>query len=146
MPKPTIPRRASASTEHPTKNLVRKRRTQAEINAFLADYAPGIQKIVRRARVLIFAVAPNVIEQIDDSANLLGYGYAATYRDTLCVLMPMKAGVNFGFPRGAEMPDPARLLQGTGKRARHVKLTDGAQINDPELRSLLELAVAMTEK
>lgn len=125
---------------------IRKHRTKAEINAFLADYSANVQTIARRARALIFNVAPNVIEQIDSSAKLPGYGYAETYKDTLCVIMPTKSGVNLGLPRGADMPDPANLLQGTGKRARHIKLTDVAQVDDPGLRSLLELAVATTRK
>lgn len=33
-----------------------------------------------------------------------------------------RAHVNVGFFRGAFLPDPARLLQGEGKRMRHVKL------------------------
>src|SRR5262249_27983933 len=41
--------------------------------------------------------------------------------------------VNVGFFRGAALPDPARLLQGTGKSMRHVKLRPGTTTNSAAL-------------
>jgi hypothetical protein len=48
--------------------------------------------------------------------------------------------VNVGFFHGAALPDPARLLQGTGKRMRHVKLRVGTAIDAASLRRLIETA------
>jgi hypothetical protein len=45
--------------------------------------------------------------------------------------------------RGAELPDPAGLLAGTGKRARHVKLRQMEDVEDPALRDLLDAALAL---
>ena len=55
------------------------------------------------------------------------------------------AHVNVGFFQGATLPDPGRLLQGSGKRMRHVKLrpgmaTDAASVN--RLSKLIEAAYA----
>jgi hypothetical protein len=48
--------------------------------------------------------------------------------------------VNVGFFHGAALPDPARLLQGTGKYMRHVKLRPGTTTNATALSKLIELA------
>jgi len=48
--------------------------------------------------------------------------------------------VNVGFFQGATLADPARLLQGAGKRMRHVKLRPGAAIDAVALRILIEEA------
>ena len=48
--------------------------------------------------------------------------------------------VNVGFFRGASLPDPARLLQGTGKFMRHVKLRPGTATNTAALQRLVDLA------
>jgi hypothetical protein len=48
--------------------------------------------------------------------------------------------VNVGFFLGAGLPDPARLLQGTGKFMRHVKLTPGAPTNTRALSRLIHAA------
>src|ERR1700748_2386156 len=48
--------------------------------------------------------------------------------------------VNVGFFRGATLPDPAGLLQGTGKFMRHVKLRAGTSIDDGALSKLIDAA------
>ena len=50
--------------------------------------------------------------------------------------------VNVGFFQGAALPDPARLLEGNGKRMRHVKLRLGAATDSASLRKLIEAAYA----
>jgi hypothetical protein len=48
--------------------------------------------------------------------------------------------VNVGFFQGAALPDPAHLLQGSGKFMRHVKLKAGMPKNDAALNNLIEAA------
>ena len=48
--------------------------------------------------------------------------------------------VNVGFFHGAELPDPAGLLEGAGKHMRHVKLRHGAAANSAALRKLIDEA------
>jgi hypothetical protein len=45
-----------------------------------------------------------------------------------------------GFFHGATLPDPARLLQGTGRFMRHVKLRPGASTNAAALSKLIDMA------
>jgi hypothetical protein len=49
-------------------------------------------------------------------------------------------GCPVGFFHGAALPDPARLLQGTGRFMRHVKLRPGTDINAAALKKLIDLA------
>ncbi len=58
------------------------------------------------------------------------FGYVAAYRDH----------VNVGFYFGTSLKDPARLLEGTGKRGRHVKLRPGAAPNAEALERLVRAA------
>jgi hypothetical protein len=53
-----------------------------------------------------------------------------------------KTHVNVGFYYGAQLDDPAGLLQGSGKRMRHVKLVPGESIDSAALRALIEAAYA----
>ena len=52
------------------------------------------------------------------------------------------AHMNVGFFHGASLPDPARLLKGTGKFMRHVQLKPGVSIDDAALNQLIEAAYA----
>lgn len=53
-----------------------------------------------------------------------------------------KAHVNVGFFRGADLPDPAGLLEGTGKFMRHVKLVPGLEPDSAALQDLIHAAYA----
>ncbi len=65
---------------------------------------------------------------VDDAA----FGYVNAFTDH----------VNVGFFYGALLDDPARLLEGTGKRMRHVKLWPGREVNVAALTRLIEAAYA----
>lgn len=51
-----------------------------------------------------------------------------------------KAHASVGFFHGADLPDPARLLEGAGKRMRHVKLRAGVAFDEEALRALIVAA------
>lgn len=57
-----------------------------------------------------------------------------------------KAHAAVGFFRGANLPDPAKLLEGGGKAMRHVKLVPGKPVNDAALRALIAAAYADMRK
>ena len=50
--------------------------------------------------------------------------------------------VNVGFFQGAALPDPAQLLEGSGKFMRHVKLKPGSPTDDAALAKLIAAAWA----
>jgi hypothetical protein len=50
------------------------------------------------------------------------------------------AHASIGFFHGAELPDPAGLLEGSGKRMRHVKLRWGAPVNAAAMNGLIAAA------
>lgn len=113
------------------------------LDEFLAPYSPAVRDMALKTRVLVLSVAPELVEQIDVPGKLIGYSWDTTYKGTVCVIMPLKDSVNFGFARGTSLPDPTNLLEGTGKNARHVKFKSAAAIDDPAVRDLLEAAVKL---
>jgi len=52
------------------------------------------------------------------------------------------AHINVGFFQGASLPDPAGLLQGSGKFMRHVNLKPGTPTNSAALTALIHTAYA----
>ena len=51
-----------------------------------------------------------------------------------------KAHVNVGFFHGADLPDPSGLLEGTGRRMRHVKVRPGFELDAETLTRLIDFA------
>jgi len=78
----------------------------------------------------------------DDVRELLHDGHPTACVDDagFAYANAFKAHVNVGFFRGAELADPDRLLEGTGKFMRHVKLRPGVPVNEAALRKLIRAA------
>jgi len=114
----------------------------AEVGSFLSSYPPHVQAIALSLRSLVLSTAPDALEQVDLPARMLAYGFKNTYKDMICVIMPLKHAANLGFPRGSTLPDPQNLLQGTGKRARHIKIASLDEIDVQALLALLQASIA----
>ena len=110
------------------------------LNEFLVSYPPQVQELALTLRALILRVLPSGIEQVDPPSKIIAYGYDCTYAGLICAIAPYKAHVNLMFAQGATLPDPEHLLEGTGKRARHVRITAHAEVENPARRTLLETA------
>lgn len=80
----------------------------------------------------------------DDVRELLhdGHPTACVGDAAFAYVNAFTAHVNVGFFRGAELADPERLLEGAGKRMRHVKLRPGGEVNATALALLIEAAYA----
>jgi hypothetical protein len=110
------------------------------LEPFLMNYSDTVRELARSARVLILAVMPKTVEQLDPSANLIAYGLDHSYKGLICGITLHKAYINIMFAQGASLPDPQGLLQGTGKLARHVHVERLADLEAPGIRDLVETA------
>ena len=108
---------------------------------FLADYSPEVRELALQARALILDCLPQMVEFVDPPSKIIAYGFSSKYADLICAIAPYKTYVNLIFSRGAALPDPEGLLQGTGKRARHVRIQHQDDLRQPGVRVLLELAL-----
>jgi hypothetical protein len=117
-----------------------------DVADLLAPYALEVRNLALAARSFVFKMIPDISEQVDAKARIIGYGYGPKYAAMVCMLMPTKAGVNLGIAYAMELPDPAKLLEGTGKLHRHVKLNSEADLERTALKSLLKAAVARRGK
>ena len=115
--------------------------TNKAIYDLLEPYSPETQKLALATRAFLLNVIPKAIEGVDTKARIIGYGFGTKYVDMICSLMPTKAGVTLGIAWATELADPQKLLEGTGKVHRHVKLQSKSDVNDPALRALLRAGI-----
>ncbi len=118
----------------------------SDIVEFLAHYTPEVRELAWKMRALIHEVIPQAIEQLDPPARLIGYGIDRTYKGLICGITLHTAHINLMFAMGTELPDPDHLLVGSGKRARHVKIQQSAEIENPALRALLVAALCRQQE
>ncbi len=102
------------------------RARREELRPFVEAWFARMRRCGGDVRELMHDGSPTAC--VDDAA----FGYVNAF----------KAHVNVGFFHGALLEDPARLLEGTGKRTRHVKLRPGRDVDAAALGSLVDVAYA----
>lgn len=88
---------------------------------------------------------PGITEQVDMPARMVAYCYGQKYDELVCTIIPSQKGLKLGFNKGADLPDPAGLLQGSGKVSRYVVIKDIAVLQQPELDVLVAEALSAYE-
>jgi hypothetical protein len=108
----------------------------------LAESDPGMRPTAVRLREIVLAVDPDAVEvvRLGDRAATYGVGPRKMIED-YCYVLPYAKWVNLGFFQGATLPDPDRLLEGTGARMRHVKVRSADEAVAPAVRHLIRAAV-----
>jgi len=115
---------------------------QAEI--WIADYVnkagklEGVTKAVR-------ALVKNSVKGVEEYVNPWKIP-SFDSNGPLCCFMVGKEHVTFAFMRGAALPDPDKLLEGTGKGVRHLKLRTVADVKKPGVKKLIVEAAKMNKK
>jgi hypothetical protein len=140
------PKRNAKKSAPPVKSTFKKARPPAtpverKVVAYVQRKNPTMMEITMALRTLIKKTVPK-------SRELLNPWGLPTYewRGAIGYIMVGKKHVTFGFARGSELPDPAKLLEGAGKNLRHVKIRDKAQLLDANLRDLILSAVSLNRR
>lgn len=105
------------------------------IDAWVTAQPEALRPLVETWFARMRACGPDVRELMHDGCPTAcvddaAFGYVNAFR----------AHVNVGFFYGALLRDPAGLLEGTGKRGRHVKLRPGHRVDADALGRLIEAA------
>jgi hypothetical protein len=108
---------------------------------FLLGYDDKVSGLAISLRDLLFKTLPNIQEQLDKPAKIIGYGYGPKYVDSVCAIIPSKKGLKLGFYKGTELPDPHKLLTGSGKVHRYVEIKSAEDIKSSSLKKLIAEAL-----
>ncbi len=81
------------------------------------------------------------VVRLGDGAATYGVG-PRKMKEGYAYIMPHKNWVNLGFYQGAVLADPAGIMEGTGKKLRHVKVRSVEDAGRPEIRALVVAALA----
>jgi hypothetical protein len=106
----------------------------------IAEHA--VQPIARRLREIVTDVDPDFVEvvRLGDRAATYGVG-PKKMSEGYAYIMPQSKWVNLGFYKGAVLPDPENIMEGTGKQLRHVKVRSMDDAANPAIRDLLKEAL-----
>jgi len=112
---------------------------------FLAAYDRHISDLALALREIVLEEVPDASESIYQVYTVaIWFGFTGKMKDMFCYITTSSGHINLGFPRGASLPDPNRVLQGEGKAMRHIKFRSLRDLEHPLVRRYIRAAVEQT--
>ncbi len=113
-----------------------------DLDTLLERHTPAVREVFHALRAVVREVMPDAVEQLDLPDRVLAFGFGppggVRLRGLAVGLIPHAAHVNVQLADGALLPDAAGIVEGTGKRIRHVKCRTLDDVARPGLRTMLE--------
>jgi hypothetical protein len=116
---------------------------QQQLDTFLDRFDPAIAALGRKALAHMRKRLPGAVAAVYDNYNALGIGFGpeakASKMPLSIVLYPR--WVTLFFLMGANLPDPKKLMTGSGSRVRSIRLDGIATLKDADVDALISAAV-----
>lgn len=119
---------------------------ESELRGFIAKFDPENRRLIRAVRKALRARFPTAFELAYDNYNFFVLGYSPTERpsDAVVSMAAGASGVGLCFIRGARLPDPKKILLGSGSQTRFIRLPSADVLTRPEVKALIAAAVAQS--
>jgi|ERR1035437_6433479 hypothetical protein len=117
---------------------------EKQLAGFMARFTPEVEALAEAALAKMRARFPNAIQMVYDNYNFLVIGFGPTERasEAIFSLALFARGVILCFVQAAaKLPDPKKLLKGSGKQARHIRLESAAVLDRPAVKALMSQAL-----
>ena len=120
---------------------------EKQMKEFIAKFDPEIAKLIRSCRAALRKRFPTADELVYDNYNFFVIGFSASERPSDCLvsLAANSKGVGLSFYYGSTLPDPKKILLGSGSQNRFIRLESAATLARPEVEALLRAAAAQSE-
>jgi Domain of unknown function (DU1801) len=121
---------------------------ERQLKTFVAKFEPKHQKLIRAVRKALRKRFPTAYELAYDNYNFFVIGYGPTERpsDAIVSMAAGANGVGLCFIHGAKLPDPHKLLLGSGNQTRFIRLESVDVLTRPEVEALIAAAIAGAKK
>jgi len=115
---------------------------EKQLQGFIEKFEPKQQAAIRAARKALRKRFPTANELVYDNYNFFVIGYGPNERPSDCFVSIAAAanGISLCFLQGASLPDPNRILSGSGKQTRFVRLPSAAALREEAVQALLGVA------
>ena len=127
----------------PTRKVAKSESAEKQLKSFIGKFEAHHQTLIRKVRMALRKRLRTAHELVYDNYNFFVIGYSPTERPSDAILSIAAAanGVGLCFLRGATLPDPKRILLGSGKQTRFIRLESAEKLDDPDVAALLTAAV-----
>jgi hypothetical protein len=119
-----------------------KRTPEAQLRSSINRFDPKGQKLFRSVRAAVRKRFPAANELAYDYSHSVVIGYSPTDRgiDSTVSIALRTDGVRLYFMHGPQLPDPKRLLLGSGRQTRFVQVEAASELAHPDVKALIAAA------
>jgi hypothetical protein len=119
---------------------------QTQLNAFISKFEPKHQTLIRAVRKTLRQRLPTAYELVYDNYNFFVIGYGPTERpsDSILSIAAGASGIGLCFIHGARLRDPAKILLGSGRQTRFLRVESVDVLARPEVEALISRALAQS--
>jgi hypothetical protein len=122
--------------------MSKRRPPDPQLLGFLEAYDRHISELALALREIVLEQAPDASESIYQVYTVaIWFGFSGKMKDMFCYIATSAGHVNLGFPRGASLPDPNRVLEGDGKTMRHIKFRSHRDVERPFVPHYIQAAM-----
>jgi hypothetical protein len=116
---------------------------EVQLKAFVRKFDSKHQMLIRATRRWLRRRLPTAHELVYDNYNFFVIGYSATGRpsDAVLSIAASARGVGLCFTYGKALPDPQKLLRGSGNQTRSIHLDSASALARPAMVRLIDEAV-----
>jgi hypothetical protein len=115
---------------------------EGDVDRLLAEHPPDQRAIEQALRATIRRELPAAVEQVDFGNKLIAFGRTMKMRGLLFAIIAHRIHVNLQLADGADLPNPDGLIEGTGKRIRHVKIRTVQDASSPRVLAIIRAQLA----
>lgn len=121
--------------------------SEEQLASFIDKFDPKHAALIRSVRKALRKRLPTANELVYDNYNFFVVGYCSTERPSDCIVSIAAGanGVGLSFYYGASLPDPHKLLLGSGSQNRFIGLESAATLLNPGVEDLIVAAIAQAE-
>ena len=120
---------------------------EGQLRSFIDKFEPKNRTLIRAVRKALQKRLPSANELVYDNYNFFVIGYCSTERPSDCIVSIAAGanGVGLSFYRGADLPDPHKILLGSGSQNRFIRLESAEALRRPEVEALISAAVTQSK-
>ena len=116
---------------------------QAQLRFFIEQFDSKEQKLIRSVRSAVRKRLPTANELVYDYYTFFVIGYSPTDHPTdgIVAIAARPDGVRLYLMQGPQLPDPKKLLLGSGKQTRYIRVEAASQLAHPDVEALIAGAI-----
>ena len=126
-----------------TQSALARRSAEAQLRTLIAKFAPAHLRLIGAMRRWLRKRLPTAHEVVYEYRDWFVISYSPNdhgYEGVLAIRASAD-GVKLYFNRGKELPDPAKLLQGSGSQTRSIDVEGASTLARPEVACLIDEAI-----